>query len=662
VMSLGPAQLQSEFSVASDGAVHATWRFDTVKGRYTPTETEELAKALHELDRKGITSITFDQVGVALSNEGKYKEALQANEALIAKYPRKAVHRLRYVTSLLDAGLGTRAQREALAATRLEPKSALAWKTLGWTLQQDAVGRRFGTGYDRAGAIAAYRKARALAPDDTDIAVDFGVLLEYDANGQRYSSSSNLDEAIKTYQERRAKLSVEEAKDDDYATNLYFAMLYARRFPELRDLLRDKPQTATNRSLNLAALAAEKGSAPALELARSQVGVEKERFAALTSAGNLLFRLREYPAAADLLEAGSRGETNTAATTQRIAFLRKTKRDDGKSNPLTDPRGVTIRWFAEMLSGLTTDPKNDGLVTRLLAPGSEVLIEGKDSAVARRMLIASLARQDIPIEVAADLMFSNMRVNVEGDDAHGYRVQLRTPGATQTFYVVSLAGTYRILAMAPTLGPLATKALESIDANDLGGARKWLDWARADSKPASADDPLAGPAFPRAWTVGADSDLAGARIAAIVVSRQRHERTCDSAAAGGSGRSDERCRQAEHRYRAGERSSGPAALAGAARGRHATRGCSTQFRDRVPTPAIGVYPSSAMGRGRNRRTSTAGAPAGRSARASDAGAPRRGARNSGRGPRHFAAGARRRPRHSAGVQPVCMVGADTPSR
>jgi tetratricopeptide (TPR) repeat protein len=252
-------------------------------------------------------------------------------------------------------------------------------------------------------------------------------------------------------------------------------------------------------------------------LARSQVGVEKERFAALTSAGNLLFRLREYPAAADLLEAGSRGETNTAATTQRIAFLRKTKRDDGKSNPLTDPRGVTLRWFAEMLSGGSTDPKKDGLVTRLLAPGSEVLIEGKDSAVARRMLIASLARQDIPIEVAADLMFSNMRVNVEGDDAHGYRVQLRTPGATQTIYVVSLAGTYRILAMAPTLGPLATKALESIDANDLGGARKWLDWARADSKPASADDPLAGPAFPRAWTVGTDSDLAGARIAAALL-------------------------------------------------------------------------------------------------------------------------------------------------
>ena len=108
--------------------------------------------------------IAFDQIGVALRADGDFKGALQANDALVAKYPRKAVHRLRSASALLEAGLGTRAQREALAATKLEPKSALAWKTLGWMLQHDAVGRRFGEGFDRAGAIAAYRKARALEP------------------------------------------------------------------------------------------------------------------------------------------------------------------------------------------------------------------------------------------------------------------------------------------------------------------------------------------------------------------------------------------------------------------------------------------------------------------------------------------------------------------
>ena len=181
--------------------------------------------------------IAFDQIGVALRADGDFKGALQANEALVAKYPRKGVHRLRNASALLEAGLGTRAQREALTATRLEPKSALAWKMFGWTLQHDAVGRRFGEGFDRAGAIAAYRKARALAPEDTDIAADLAVLLEHDAYGVRYSPKANLDEAIAEYQARRKLLSEDDAKSDDYANNLYYVLLYARRFAELREAL-----------------------------------------------------------------------------------------------------------------------------------------------------------------------------------------------------------------------------------------------------------------------------------------------------------------------------------------------------------------------------------------------------------------------------------------
>ncbi len=169
VQTLGRRKLESEFKLAADGTVNATWRFDTVKRRYTPAETDALLAALRELKDAETQLIAFDQVGVALRAEGDFKGALHANDQLVAKYPRKAVHRLRAATALLEAGLGTRAQREALAATKLEPKSALAWKTLGWMLQHDAVGRRFGDGFDRAGALAAYHKARALEPENADI-------------------------------------------------------------------------------------------------------------------------------------------------------------------------------------------------------------------------------------------------------------------------------------------------------------------------------------------------------------------------------------------------------------------------------------------------------------------------------------------------------------
>ena len=353
VLSLGPAQLESEFKVAADGAVHATWRFDTVKSRYTPAETDALLTALRELKSAETQLITFDQVGVALRAEGDFKGALHANDALIAAYPRKAVHRLRAATALLEAGLGARAQREALAATKLEPKSALAWKTLGWMLQHDAVGRRFGEGFDRAGALAAYRKARALDPENTDIAADLAVLLEHDANGVRYSPRLEPGRRPSaTTSLRRELLSEEDAEGRRlHAATCPMRCSTRAAIAELREALRKQPPSATQRALTLAAIGAESGSAKALEFAR---GLSQRRVGPACGA-----RERRQPAGARCanirapricIEASTRGQTTTAATTQRIATLRKTQRNDGKAIEPTDPRGVVLRWFVELLA------------------------------------------------------------------------------------------------------------------------------------------------------------------------------------------------------------------------------------------------------------------------------------------------------------------------
>jgi transglutaminase-like putative cysteine protease/tetratricopeptide (TPR) repeat protein len=513
VQNLGPARLASEFTIDADGTINATWRFNTMKRRYTPEETNALLAALRELKDSETLLISFDQVGVALRADGDFKGALRANDELVAKYPRKAVHRLRSATALLEAGLGTRAQKEALAATKLEPKSALAWKTLGWMLQHDAVGRRFGDGFDRAGALAAYHKAQVLDPENADISADLAVLLEHDAYGVRYSPKSDLEEAISNYQLRHALLSEEDAKDDSYANNLLYALLYAHRYGELREALRKLPPGATQRALTLAAIGAESGGAKALEFARDLSIDASDRRTALASAGALLVRLREYPSAADLIEASTRGQTTTAATTQRIAMLRKTQRRDGKTFEPADPRGVVLRWFVELLA---TETNEDGL-RKLLAPGSEFVVDSADFVAARRGIVAGLRKQDLPYEVTTDILFSNVRVNVEGDDPGGYRVQLRMTGETQTFYVVRLGNVYRILTAESLLGPVAIKAQERIDTGDFAGARRWLDWARVEQRPSSTDDPLAGPTFSRAWTVGAETDLSAARAATAML-------------------------------------------------------------------------------------------------------------------------------------------------
>jgi hypothetical protein len=513
VVAIGPARLKSEFDVTADGVVHANWRFDTMKGRYTPAETDALIASLRELAGAETLLLGFDQVGVALRAEGDFKGALRANDELTAQHPRKAVHRLRSASALLDAGLGARAQREALAATKLEPKNALAWKTYGWTLQHDAVGRRFGEGFDRAGAIAAYRKAGLLEPTNTDIQADLAVLLEHDAAGVRYGAGSNLADAISLYQARRKLLAADEAKRDEYANNLHYALLYARRFRELRDILRAQPPGAAQRALLLTAVAAEDGGRRAVEFARELASSEADRRSAMASAGNILTRLREYAAAADLIEAGARGQTTTAATTQRITILRKSTRVNSTTLAATDPRGVVLRAVA-----------GDEASRRALMSPRAATVRDAGTAVghARRDLMLALAKQEVPEEVGVDLLLGNVRVNVEGDDASGYRVQLRAAGETGNFYVVKEGGAYKLLTVAPMVGPLATLALERVDAGDFAGARRWLDWARLELRAGNSEDPLDGSAFARAWTVGAASldgggDLAAARTAAALL-------------------------------------------------------------------------------------------------------------------------------------------------
>ncbi len=655
VLSLGPAQLESEFKVAADGAVHATWRFDTLKRRYSPAETDALLKALRELNSAETQLITFDQVGVALRAEGDFKGALHANDALIAANPRKAVHRLRAATALLEAGLGARAQREAQAATKLEPKSALAWKTLGWMLQHDAVGRRFGEGFDRDGALAAYQKARALEPENTDIAADLAVLLEHDANGVRYAPGSNLEAAVSTYRLRRELLSEEDAGEDKYTRNLSYVLFYARRYPELREELRKQSPNATQRALTLAAIGAESGSAKVLEFARGLSMDESDRRAALASAGNLLVRVREYSSAADLIEASTRGQATTAATTQRIATLRKTQRNDGKAIEPTDPRGVVLRWFAELLA---IDRNQSGL-RDLLAPGSESLLESADFALARRAIIMGLRKQDLPFDVGADILFSNLRVNVEGDDAGGYRVQLRMTGETQTFYVVKFDGGYRILALAAQLGPVAVKALERVDAGDLGGARRWLDWARVEQRPSNSDDPLAGPSFARAWTVGVETDIATARSATamLLADSGLGERAVPLLVAARSATTS-----------ATDKLSLDIALARAWLDLERW----TELRE-VATRLVAAVPGSAQAfryqqwasiqleqwdRGGRRLARTVGAPAGRFTGARNARASRRGARHVRGDLRNHAAADRQWSRHGIRLQPVRVDFAD----
>src|SRR5690349_12406057 len=61
---------------------------------------------------------------------------------------------------------GVHGREEAARAVALEPSSAIAHYTQGWILEHDKLGRRFGRGFDLAGAEAALREAKRLDPND----------------------------------------------------------------------------------------------------------------------------------------------------------------------------------------------------------------------------------------------------------------------------------------------------------------------------------------------------------------------------------------------------------------------------------------------------------------------------------------------------------------
>lgn len=511
-LELGPARLTSDFAV-SDGVLQANWRFDMVKGRYTPAEAGAFVKAVRELKRRDVQILAFDHQGAALRTAGDFKGSLEVYRALVARHPKQAVHRLRHAYALLEAGLGKRAQLEAQAATRLDPQYALAWKAQGWMLQHDAVGRRFGAGFDRAGAIAAYRKARALDPENTDIAADLGVLLEHDQRGERYADKASLALAVTEYQ-ARAKLLGDGRKSDRYSDNLYYSLLYLGRFGEARDLLRKENPTNTRRALTLAAIAGADGSAKAIEAARDIAGSEADRRTALKSAGGILTNLREYRPAADLLEASARGESATAADTQRVALLRRMAPAERNDIPVTDPRSVVLRAFALLLAESARADEWRRLGSRHAQEGVDVT---EDYANARRGMYSALTRQETPYDVAADMVYGNLRVTVEGDDARGYRAQVRGSGTSVNYFVVKEDGQYKLLAVSPMIGSLARAALDELDGGDVEGARQWLDWARLEQRVANSEDPLVGYSFSRFWTIGGQADAADMRSAAAML-------------------------------------------------------------------------------------------------------------------------------------------------
>jgi transglutaminase-like putative cysteine protease len=513
---LGPATLVEAYAVAPDGAVTADLRFEVGKRRLTGAEFAALAAGVREVAAAKPVLLLFEQVGEAHLAAGRVREALAEFERLAGAAPKKALPRTRVARALLAGGMGDAAREAARRAVQLEPGSALAHRTLGWVLQHDALGRRFGRGFDRPAALAAYRKAKALDPADGVARADLAILLEHDARGERYGAGADLAAAIDEYRALRA-----DVHDESMDNNLLMALLYAGRFAELKELLAQLEGSPERAILSLVATAATDGAEAAVREADRKLGNDSSRLAALSGAAQRLIALRRYPEAAALLDRASRQSPNAAALLATVDVLRKARRHEEIAVSGREP-APAVRRLVLLAAAQPADARklaalfSADLTRDLAGPDVE-----RGFAAALGEVRRSLRSSEVPLDAVIDLGLAAVRDAVTGDDAVGYRVELAAAGAEAprrlVAFVVPEGGEYRIAAMANQPETLAREALRRLARGDLRGARQWLDWARGEAAAGKGEDPLGPPPFVTLWSHGAEATAEEARCAAAAL-------------------------------------------------------------------------------------------------------------------------------------------------
>ncbi len=517
----GPARYTQRFTLRKDGVVEGVLRFDTGKSRFSAADYEALRKGVRALRAEPFALLRFPQTGEALLQAGRIREALAEFRGLAARAPAAAAPHQHMAGALLAGAMGEAARAEARRAVELEPNSADAQRTLGWVLQHDAVGRRFERGFDLDGSIAAYRRAKQLDPKDAGIRADLAILLEHDADGVRYSPRARIAEAAAEYRALRTDL-----KDKRFDDNLIICLMWTGAFDELLREVRALDASPLHSALRVLAVAALSGPEVALQEAGRTIADPEARRKAVETAGGTLAQLRRYGLAARLIKEGATGATNAAALNAQADLF------------------AQVRPFEELRfdpADATTLPKR--LLVALAQPGSPTLASlfvaravpkaGREQAEIEQMVESGRRQARLkgaPWEAGVDAALAVMRVEKDGDDALGMRLRVTLAGpqpVSERFYAVREAGEPRLVGSSQSLVDVALEAMRRADANDLAGARQWLDWARDELAAPGADDPVAGSPFVRLWQAGQQGSAAEIRraAAALLVMNEKHAAT-----------------------------------------------------------------------------------------------------------------------------------------
>jgi tetratricopeptide (TPR) repeat protein len=510
-VKVATATVERKYSAGADGMILADFRFDSGPRRITAAQFEELRKGVTELYSPKPILLMFDQIARKHLDAGEVGLAVAEHRRLAELHPREALHRIDIARTLLNAGFGAAARREAKRAVEIDPKSGRAHAILGLALVNDLVGREFKKGSDRVAALQEYRKAKELAPTDANVRAELAMLLQFGENGQ-YGRNAPLAEAIAEYESmKKDKIGNAPAIDGQ----LMVLLARAGRFNELKALSAVTENTEKKDLMNLLAIGALEGGAAAVEASKS-VAVGSRREAMAEAAGSLA-RLRIYPPAVLLMEAAAQGSPNAAELRARADMLRKTIRNEDRVLDPADPRTVFPRFLTAMLKG-----SHEALVRDLM---SEEMVALSDDGDTREDLAKKIAADADEPDAAftVDIALAMIQFSSDGNDETGWRVRGRTPGGSagdsgMSFFTVKEKGTWRMAGYSKEPALLGHRALLLAQAGKLAAARQWLDWARDEvSGVFDEDDPVTSQPFVALWKKGADASQDEIVMAAAVL-------------------------------------------------------------------------------------------------------------------------------------------------
>jgi tetratricopeptide (TPR) repeat protein len=512
----GAASFSERFVLEPDGAVTASFRFDTGGRRLAASDSDALARRVRDVVRGGGSRVVFERTSAALLAAGQPAEAIAELRRLQALHPREAMHRLHLAVALVQVGAAGAATEEARRAIALEPQRGWGHRVLGWVLEHDAVGRLHGPGFDRAGALAAYRRAAELDPSHAGGRAALAELLGTAPSGLRHGPGADVAAAADAYRALR-----DETGSRDHDRGLLAALFAAGRHAEAAALAPEVPAAPERNAILVAATAIVSGTARAEEQAAT---LGEARRDALEGAAALLARHRRHPLASALGFAAARGATNAAELRARAELFAAIRPWEELKDTGDEPTRFVKRLLVTGIS--SREPRRDlaALVATRVpeGPAREALLAGPALPFDAPHRVGR--EGGLTPDLLLDLALSQLELVPDGDAATGMRLRVRfrfAPGERgATLYVQKDGGALRLLASGQAWPLLGVEALRLARAGDAAGASRWLAWAREDlpgepGDPASPAGVLAALARPGVPLDAAAAERAAAALVAV---------------------------------------------------------------------------------------------------------------------------------------------------